>query len=142
MEKRWCSACGDTFEPRTQAPRQSYCSKAACQRTRKRLWQRTKRQTDDDYRENQALAQEGWRRAHPDYWRQYRQAHPDYTEANRRQQKDRNARRNDRETTIANVDATPLGSLVTGIYRLTLLAPDPIGPRREWTVRLEWIRPA
>ena len=139
MEQRWCSACGDVFLPRSQVPRQAYCAKPACQRTRKRLWQRTKRRTDDDYRENQSHAQENWRRAHPDYWRQYRLEHPDYTDTNRTQQKERNDRRQTAIRPIANVDASAGAPPLTGLYRLTLLSPPTPGRVQEWTVRLTWL---
>ncbi|MCO5125090.1 MAG: hypothetical protein M9915_15280 [Rhizobacter sp.] len=139
MERRWCSACGDAFEPRPQAPRQAYCPNEACQRARKRLWQRAKRSTDDDYRENQAVAQEGWRQSHPDYWRQYREGHPEYTASNRQQQKQRNARRSGSDRVIAKGDASRLRLPAAGIFRLTQIEPDYRGARREWTVQLTLI---
>lgn len=139
MEKRWCSACGEPFEPRPQSPRQAYCTKKACQRARKRLWQRTKRRTDDDYRENQAVAQDVWRLTHPDYWRQYREAHPDYSAANRQQQQQRNARRTRSDRGIANGDASTLHVPTTGIFRLVQIEPTYRGARREWTVHLTLI---
>lgn len=142
MEKRWCSACGDAFEPRPQSPRQAYCPKEACQRARKRLWQRAKRSTDDDYRENQVVAQEGWRRSHPDYWRQYREAHPEYAASNRQQQKQRNARRLGGDDAIANGDVSTSRLPAAGVFRLTLLEPGYKGVRREWTVELTLIGPA
>ncbi len=142
MEKRWCSACGDAFQPRSQVPLQAYCSKPACQRTRKRLWQRTKRRTDGDYRENQSQAQESWRQAHPDYWRQYRQDHPAYTDANRARQKERNARRTTTARPIANVDTSSPSARdapPTGLYRLVLVSPVATGTPAEWTVQLTWL---
>jgi len=142
MEKRWCSACGVAFEPRPQSPRQAYCPNKACQRARKRLWQRTKRNTDDDYRENQVVAQEGWRHSNPDYWRKYREAHPDYTDANRQQQKQRNARRSGSVRVIAKGDASPMLLPTAGVFRLTQLEPDYRGARIEWTVLLTLIGPA
>lgn len=140
MEKRWCSACGEAFQPRPQSPRQAYCPKPACQQARKRLWQRAKRRTDDDYRENQALAQRLWRGNHPDYWRRYRETHPDYTDLNRQQQEKRNARRADRERPIAKEDASTLRLPTSGLYRLTQLEPTYRGDRREWTVQLTLMR--
>lgn len=133
MEKRWCSACGEAFQPRPQSPRQAYCPKEVCQRARKRLWQRAKRSTDDDYRENQVVAQRLWRRNHPDYWREYRETHPEYTAANREQQQQRNARRTG---LIANEDASTLRLPPQGVFRLTLLEPACEAARREWTVQL------
>ncbi len=136
MEKRWCSSCGAAFEPRAQAPRQAFCPKDACQLARKRLWQQAKRSTDDDYRKNQAAAQELWRRNHPDYWRKYREEHPDYAASNREQQRTRNARRNGGSTVIANEDVSDNSIPLEGIFRLVLLAPFHKGSVRQWTVRL------
>lgn len=141
MEKRWCSACGAPFNPRPQSPRQAFCPAEACQRARKRLWQRTKRATDEDYRENQSEAQEEWRRSHPDYWRRYRDSHPEYAAANRKQQRQRNARRSEKNHVIANEDASRLRLPVTGVFRLTQLEPAG-GEPREWTVRLKLLSPA
>ncbi|HRH85309.1 MAG TPA: hypothetical protein PLO41_00550 [Rubrivivax sp.] len=139
MEKRWCSACGGAFDPRPQSPRQAYCPADACQQARKRLWQRTKRRTDADYRENQGEAQATWRRSHPDYWHQYREAHPDYTASNRQQQKRRNTRRAGGDGGIAKSDASTPRFPATGIFRLTQLEPDYRGVRREWMVQLTLI---
>ena len=93
MAKRRCAACGCLFEPRRNVPHQRYCSKRACQRTRRRRWQRQKLKADADYRANQAAAQRRWRERHPAYWRDYRQRHPDSTARNREQQRERNRRR-------------------------------------------------
>jgi hypothetical protein len=93
MAKRWCAACGGLFVPRRNVPRQHYCSKPACQRTRGQRWQRQKLKTDADYRANQAAAQRRWPEHHPDYWRRYRQHHPEYAERNRDRQGERNRRR-------------------------------------------------
>ncbi|WP_162996071.1 hypothetical protein [Acidovorax sp. 1608163] len=142
MEKRWCNACGESFEPRPQTPRQLYCAKAECQQSRKRLWQKTKRKTDDDYHENQTQAQSSWRRDHPDYWRRYRESHPEYTAANRQQQKQRNARRSPalHESQIANSDASPKNSPVLGIFKLIAIAPTTFAGQHEWTVQISLAR--
>lgn len=142
MEKRWCSACGQVFEPRPQSPRQAYCANEVCQRARKRLWQRTKRSTDDDYRENQVVAQKLWQHNHPDYWREYREAHPDYTASNREQQHQRNAHRSSGGRLIANEDASTLLLPSTGVFRLTQLGANDRRGRREWTVQLTVISEA
>ncbi len=133
MEKRWCNACGEAFEPRPQAPRQAYCSKEECQRWRKRLWQKTKRRTDHDYHDNQAQAQSNWRSAHPDYWRRYRETHPAYAASNRQQQKQRNARR---DGEIANSDMSAPGWPTAGVFRLIAVDPVSWDGRQEWLVRM------
>lgn len=138
MEKRWCSACGDSFEPRHQTPRQLYCAKAECQQSRKRLWQKTKRKTDHDYHENQVQAQLNWRSDHPDYWRRYRETHPEYTATNRQQQRQRNARRSSSpdESPIAKSDASPDNLPATGIFKLIAIDPVTWAGRHEWLVRI------
>ena len=71
-----CAACRRSFRVRAQVRgTQRYCAAPACQRVRRKRWQRTKRHTDPDYRENQARAQEAWRDRHPGYWRTYRATH-------------------------------------------------------------------
>lgn len=72
MEERWCSACGELFQPRPQCPSQSFCSRVACQKERKLLWQRIKRKSDPDYLANQAKASSAWARRNAQYWRHYR----------------------------------------------------------------------
>ena len=134
MEKRWCSACGEAFQPQPQAPSQTYCSREECQRARKRLWQRTKRRTDHDYHENQERAQASWRRKNPDYWRRYRESHPTYTVTNRQKQKARNARRKD--GAIANSDASAPWLPETGIFILTQIDDPSSGHHSQWMVHL------
>jgi hypothetical protein len=82
MTIKHCVGCGQAFQPRPQTPNQAYCSTLACQRLRKRQWQRAKLQSDPDYRGNQREAQRVWQENHPDYWRHYRNVHPKYVERN------------------------------------------------------------
>lgn len=89
MENRWCNACGKAFLPRPQSPRQFYCTKAECQRERRRLWQQAKRRSDPDYLSNQTQAQKAWAERNPTYWRNYRDEHASYTDRNRLQQRNR-----------------------------------------------------
>lgn len=84
MSSTLCACCGQSFEPRPQAPGQAYCSSPDCQRARKRQWQRAKLQSDSDYRINQRAAQQAWSQRNPDYWRNYRDARPDYEQHCRR----------------------------------------------------------
>lgn len=86
MERKRCLACDLLFKPRPQVPHQSYCSAPSCQRERRRQWQRHKLQTDPDYQDNQARAQQAWSQRNPDYSRQYRDSHPEYVERNRNRQ--------------------------------------------------------
>lgn len=134
MQSRRCAACGELFQPRPQVPEQCYCGKAACQRERRRRWQQAKRQSDSDYRDNDARGQRAWREAHRDYWREYRRGHPQYTERNRMQQRARNARRS---VLIANEDvSTPDFALASGIYRLSPAGAAVIANGDAWTVEI------
>jgi len=124
MERRRCAACGQAFRPRSQVPQQCYCSEAACQRERRRLWQRAKRASDADYRENQARAQRAWVANHREYWREYRRRHQRYCERNReaarqRQRDRRQAAPSATVTEFAKMDAsTPEKAVPSGTYRL------------------------
>ena len=130
-----CLACGDPFPLRTQSPDQSYCSAIECQRQRRKLWQREKRQTDDDYRQNQARAQRTWLDSQPDYWQRYRAEHPDYTQRNREQQRVRSGAQ--RVGTIAKMDASkPAPALASGTYRLSAIAPKGVAKMDAWIVEI------
>ena len=103
MQRKRCVACGQAFHPRAQSPGQCYCSLPACQRERRRRWQRARRHDDPAYQENQTRAQRAWVERHPDYWREYRRTHPEYSEGNRARQQERDVRR--REGVLAKMDA-------------------------------------
>ena len=125
MGKRRCVACRAVFTVRAQTPEQRYCSAPGCQRERRRRWQREKRRSDPDYRENQRQAQQRWASSHRGYWRRYRAEHPEYTAANRIGQRERDRRRRERESApparadLAKSDAsTPDSRAFSGTYRL------------------------
>jgi len=88
--ERICESCKNLFLPHPKVPNQKFCSRKKCQKDRRRLWQKQKRQTDRSYKENQAAAQIAWASRNPDYWKQYRENHPGYTNRNRLLQKARN----------------------------------------------------
>lgn len=122
MERKPCVSCGHQFRPRSQTPNQAYCPGEACQKERRREWQKAKRRTDPDYRDNQAKAQKAWAGSKPHYWRQYRLAHPEYVTRNRAQQSERNGRRQER--LIAKMDASAeKNTVIPGIYRLMPVSP-------------------
>ena len=135
MASQRCAGCGKSFHPRPQSPKQTYCSAASCQRERRRRWQQTRRETDPDYRENQARAQHAWAAQHPDYWRAYRAVHAQYCERNRRLQHERDARR--RVRGLAKMDAsTPVKPMPSGLYRLLPVGGDDLAKRDAWTVQI------
>jgi hypothetical protein len=122
MERKPCASCGRKFRPRPQTPKQIFCPSDACQKERRREWQKAKRLIDPDYRDNQAKAQHAWSHNNPDYWRQYRLAHPEYVSRNRAQQGERNERQRGR--VIAKMDASAVKNALTpGIYRLLPVRP-------------------
>jgi len=135
MECRRCAACDRAFRPRAQVPHQRYCGLAACQRERRRRWQRSKLQTDADYRANQVLAQRGWADGHGDYWREYRARHPDYTDHNRLEQRRRDRHR--RAARLAKMDAsTPINVVPSGTYRLLAATGGDLAKKDAWTVKI------
>jgi endogenous inhibitor of DNA gyrase (YacG/DUF329 family) len=136
METRQCAGCGKHFHPRPQSPQQKFCSEAACQKERRRRWQAAKRQSDPDYRENQARAQAKWVSSNPTYWSDYRQSHPDYAKRNRERQRERDARR--RVTPVlAKSDAwAPETGVPSGIYRLIPVTGDDLAKSDAWMVRI------
>lgn len=129
------------FRPRPQVPEQRFCSQPECQRERRRQWKRRKRQSDADYRDNQARAHRTWRERHREYWREYRRLHPRYSERNRQQQRVRNARRGLQKGTseIAKRNAWEAGGGpdFSGTYVLTpVMEQEPIAKRNAWTVKV------
>jgi hypothetical protein len=141
MAKRQCAACGALFEPRRNVPQQSYCSQRACQRARRRRWQREKRKADADYRANQEAAQQRWRERHPQYWCDYRQSHGEYAERNREQQRARNRRRRSgtgpSSPLIANMDASRAPQPIqSGTYRLIPVAAEGIAKMDAYVVEM------
>jgi hypothetical protein len=135
MQSKPCAGCGKLFHPRPQTFGQTYCASAACQRERRRRWQQARRQTDPDYRENQARAQAAWAAQHPNYWREYRRLHPAYRERNRCLQPARDARRAQR--VLAKMDVwTRETSVPSGIYRLSPATRDDLAKMDAWMVRI------
>jgi hypothetical protein len=128
MEKRRCACCRKLFHPRAQSPDQKLCSTDACQRERKRRWQKSKRACDVDYRVNDALANKQWRSRHPGYWREYRRKNPCSVIRNRDKQHERDRSRRSKSPPaltdastrhLANEDASnSLSRLETGTYRI------------------------
>ena len=94
-----------------------------------------KLQSDPDYQDNQARAQQAWNQRNPDYWREYRASHPKYVERNRALQQERNAKA--MVAPIAKMDAsTPVIPLPSGIYHLRLVTEDGIAKMDVWTVEI------
>ena len=140
MERRRCAACGEAFRPRSQVPDQMYCSGSACQRTRRRRWQQAKRQSDADYRENQARAQRAWVQRHRDYWRAYRRTHPQYCESNRLAARRRQGERRRGAAQFAKMDAsTAFSPVPSGTYRLVPASAGEFAKMDAWIVEMTLI---
>ncbi len=117
-QKPRCVHCKQLFRPNPRLKEQSYCSSKACQRARKRLWQKQKMARDSDYQANQRNAQRTWQEENPDYWRHYRGRNPEYVRRNRLAQQKRNKERRPREG-IAKMDTLrPFCSIEPGTYYL------------------------
>jgi hypothetical protein len=128
---------------------QRYCSRAECQKARRKVWQQQKLEKDEDYRRNQADAQRRWRERHPEYWRRYRESHPDYVRRNRELQGQRDLRR--RKITaepeqgseaLAKMDSfCPSNPIESGTYKITPLDAGGLAKMDAFTVRLALISP-
>ncbi len=119
---------------------QRYCSDKACQRERKRLWQKQKRAEDSAYRANQLDANKKWREKNPAYWRNYRKRHPEYVARNRELQRERNRRRRHGSGPIAKMDASAGKSpVVTGHYQLVPLGSGTVAKMDAINVKIEVI---
>ncbi|WP_128003253.1 hypothetical protein [Piscinibacter defluvii] len=138
MAARRCVACGKSFRVLSQVPDQAYCSEAACQRERRKLWQRSRREADPDYGDNQSRAQQAWMERNPDYWRKYREAHPEYAERNRELQKQRNRDQRARKVAKKNASAMP-PPMLPGVYRLTLASEEGVAKMDSWLVVLTFV---
>jgi hypothetical protein len=135
MGLKRCLACADLFEESPRVPQQNYCSRQECQRERRRLWQKQKRQNDADYKANQRQSQRRWREAHPEYSKEYRTVHPEYVERNRAQQVRRNATQ--RDAAVAKMDANEsVNTLASGLYRLSRASAHEIAGMDSWIVRI------
>ena len=136
MADRGCESCGLVFRPRPQTPGQRYCGKPACQRDRRRRWQREKQRSDPDYRDNQRRAQRAWSAQHDAYWRDWRERHPEYCERNRARQRLRNRQRR-AVAAIAKMDASaPVSAVPSGTYRLVPAGGGGIAKMDAWTVKI------
>ena len=136
---RRCAACGKVFRPRSQVPDQRYCSALTCQRVRRRRWQQAKRQSDADYRENQARAQRAWAQGHRDYWREYRRTHPQYCESNRLAARQRQRKRR-QVAQFAKMDASRAVLRVpSGTYRLVPASAPEFAKMDAWVVEMTLI---
>jgi hypothetical protein len=137
MRSQRCACCGQLFQPRAQTPQQTYCSLIACQRERRRLWQRSRRQNDADYRENQAQAQRAWAADHPDYWKTYRASHPEYVERNRTLQHTRDAQQKQASSDLAKMNASTYGTPPPdGVYQIRRVTRDDLAKEDAWTAEI------
>ena len=78
LPRKRCLVCRAWFAPRPQNPNQAACSKAPCQKRRRRnacaIW-RKRNPTYDHSRDGKKRV---WANEFPNDWRQYRAEHPDY----------------------------------------------------------------
>jgi hypothetical protein len=135
------------FHPHVKVPNQNYCSSIDCQRERRRIWQKSKRSNDDDYKKDQIDAQNVWLRRNPGYWKEYRKNNPGYTERNRRLQKIRNLRakhrlkvRNSKIEKIAKMDEyEQKKAMLSGYYTLYPINVDKIAKMDAILVKIDVI---
>jgi hypothetical protein len=141
MTKLRCAHCGVRFTPAPQVTNQAYCSKPDCQKERRRQWQKSKLQSDPDYRDNQSRAQKAWTDRNPDYWRQHRQNSPDYGNPLPGEQVSGAPAPGNQSVKMdsLNPPQTLRKALQDGVFRLTVLA-EPDGVKMDsWIVKLSSI---
>ena len=115
-----CAHCGRVVPANPHIKNQTHCKREACQRDKKRLWQRQKMATDPDYKANQRECHKAWQERNPQYWQAYRKNHPEAAERNRIQQRERNRRRRK----IAKMDTSDPPEVKPGTY---FLVPEGVG---------------
>jgi len=128
-----CVCCGQSFEPRPQVPKQTYCSSLICQQARKRRWQQVKLQSDADYRANQQAAQRAWTQSNQDYWRRRRES----SRSTVNQPPPQHPREDAPPPPPVKMDVS---APPPGIYRITT---HPAAPRENgdsWVVEITWLR--
>jgi hypothetical protein len=141
MTKLRCVHCGARFIPAPQVPNQAYCSKANCQKERRRQWHKSKLQSDPDYRDNQSRAQKAWTDKNPDYWRQRRQDRPDYGNPLPSGQDSSAAQPRNPSIKMNSLNPPSIlrQALQDGVFRLKVLA-EPDGVKMDaWIVELSSI---
>ena len=91
-----CQSCSQEKprNPRLKGA-QKFCNDPACQRVRKRQWQKKMMVSDAFYRKQQLESLQAWRKKYPldRYQHQYRLKHPEYIDKNRQKQRIRNQKR-------------------------------------------------
>ena len=131
MESRRCAACDRVYQNRPQAPRQAYCTNVACQRERRKRWQRAKRLSDFDYVENQKRAQRAWCRRNPDYWREYRSRNDGHKGERQR------TRGGSTRPKAAKMDSWISQDFIdAGIYRIVPVSVPKSAKKNSWIVEI------
>lgn len=131
-----CQGCGRVCPRDRRRGRrlQSFCSRRACQRKRKALWQREKLARDPDYRADQKEAQKLWREQQTDYWSRYRKRAAKAARRNRVRQRKRDRRRRLRKAgAVSPAVARNFGEEDVGRYVLEPLGKNAGG---QWEVVL------
>ncbi len=104
-----CACCRRILPRDSRVKNQRYCGVKACQRARKRKWQREKLEMDPDHRANKRESQRAWQSKNPIYRQKYRGKNPDYCERNRQLQQVRD--RAKRQAATAEVHLAKMDTL-------------------------------
>lgn len=140
MVTRYCAHCGGAFHPRPQAPKQAFCSAPACQRTRKRQWQKGKLRSDPDYLANQRAAQRAWSARNEGYWRNWRQARSAPAQVERARQVPGEAAQRAQDAVAPQGAKMDVSVLLPGLYHLQP-RPEFSGPNgASWLVEITPVR--
>lgn len=82
MNAKICIHCRKSYKPNPRVKNQQYCREKACQRARRRSWQREKMVKDPAYKENQRRCWQNWYDENHSYMKEYRANNPGYVDRN------------------------------------------------------------
>lgn len=119
-KKNRCCRCQTLFTPAFRHPNQKCCGKKKCVLAGRAKLQKKKMDEDPDYRENQKLSNQRWKKENPDYWKKYRKRNPDATLKNRMMQQIRNQKRTQSRPPAVKVD---LNELIAKMYLVNRAQP-------------------
>lgn len=91
MDTILCCHCNKKVQKNPRVKDQRYCSSRPCQQARKNAWERSKLQTDPEYKDSRRQQKLSWYKKTPgdQYQSTYRLTHCDYQQTNRIKQRSR-----------------------------------------------------
>jgi hypothetical protein len=116
MDTIICCHCNKPCQKNPRNKNQKYCSSAVCQQARKNSWERSKLQSDPEYKESRRKQKLAWYKNKPGdrYQSTYRLTHPDYRQANKEKQRPRN-REKAKDASVPKIVKTDASAAKSGL---------------------------